>query len=262
MTAVEITETPVATPGLLGKLMAVVRPEFRADIVVPERGALVFDASGCRVSGCVRQPRTRRLCKGHYYSWKDQGRPDIDTFAVTASPVGLGRKELTVCAVPGCRFSSARRGLCVRHQGIWERSGQPDKAAWLADVIPENDPDHPICALTYCTLWTQGRSQFCGGHRSRWEAARRPALADFIVLCESYGDDRFDFRAFGDRRQIKLEMQYALQCRHDERQIKTPSGVARPVMGLVAASDVVSILDWSIERWTEFFDARHKAMHG
>lgn len=262
VTAVEVTETFGAAPGLLGKLMAVVRPEFRADIVVPERGALVFDASGCRVPGCVRQPRTRGLCKGHYYTWKDQGRPNIEVFAATASPVGLGRKELTVCAVSGCRFGGTRRGLCVRHHGIWERAGQPDKDSWLATAAPEHDPDHPVCALSYCTLWTQGRSQFCVNHRSRWEAVGRPTLADFIVLCESYGDDRFDFRGFGDRRQIKLEMQYALQCRHDERQIKTPSAVARPVIALVAASDVVSLLDWPLERWSEFFDARHKAQHG
>jgi len=262
VTAADTTEPSVTTPGLLGKLMAVVRTEFRAHIVVPERGALVFDASGCRVPGCVRQPRTRGLCKGHYCSWKDQGRPDIDVFAATASPVGLGRKELTICAVSGCRYGGARRGLCVRHQRIWERSGQPDRDAWLATVDPEHDPDHLVCALSYCTLWTQGRSPFCVNHRSRWEAAGRPALDDFIVLCESYGDDRFDFRAFGDRRQLRLEMQYALQCRHDERQIKTPAAVARPVIALVAASDAASLLDWPIERWTEFFDANHAARHG
>ena len=136
VTAADVTELPVAAPGLLGKLMAVVRPEFRADIVVPDRGSLVFDTSACRVPGCVRQPRTRGLCKGHYYSWKDRDRPDIDAFAATASPVGLGRKELTVCAVPGCRYGGARRGLCVRHQGIWERSGQPDRRRMAGDRRP------------------------------------------------------------------------------------------------------------------------------
>ena len=79
MTAAEIEAT--ATPGLLGKLMAAVRPEFRAGILVPERGALVFDVAPCRVPGCVRQPRTRGLCKGHYNSWVSQGRPDLDGFS-------------------------------------------------------------------------------------------------------------------------------------------------------------------------------------
>lgn len=255
--------TPAATAlGLLSMLMAAVRPEFRADILVPERGALMFDTAPCRVPGCVRQPRIRGLCKGHHNAWQQEGRPDIDVFATIASPEGLGRKELTACAVAGCRFGVARRGLCVRHHGIWERSSRRDRTAWIAAVPLVHDPDHPVCALSYCTLWTQGRSAFCVNHRSRWEAARRPDIDEFIVLCESYGDDRFDFRSFDDRRQLKLEMQYALQCRHDERQVKTPAGIARAVIAIVAASGVASLLEWPTTRWIEFFDANHAARHG
>ena len=117
VTAAQPAVTPAA-PGLLGKLMAAVRPEFRVDILVPERGALVFDTAPCRVPGCVRQPRTRGLCKGHYYVWQQEGRPDIEAFTTTASPEGLGRKELAVCVVSGCRHGGARRGLCVRHHGF------------------------------------------------------------------------------------------------------------------------------------------------
>jgi hypothetical protein len=204
VTAANSMPTPTSTPGLLGKLMAAVRPEFRVDILVPERGALVFDTAPCRVPSCVRQPRTRGLCKGHYYAWKQEGRPDIDVFAAMASPEGFGRKELRACVVPGCRYGGTRRGLCVRHHGFWERAGKPDRAAWLADLAPVGDPDHPVCALSYYTLWTQGRSLFCVNHRSRWEAVGRPDIEEFVVLCESYGDDRF--RSFGERRQLKLEL--------------------------------------------------------
>jgi len=260
--AAKLVPTQTAAPGLLGKLMAAVRPEFRVDILVPERGALVFDSAPCRVPGCVRQPRTRGLCKGHYYKWKDAGRPDIDVFAASASPEGLGRKDLTVCIVDGCRHGGARRGLCVRHHGFWERAGKPDRAVWLAGLDPVQDPGHLVCALSYCTLWTRGSSPFCVNHRSRWEFVGRPDIDEFTVLCESYGNDRFDFRTLGDRRQLKLELQYALQCRHDERQVKTPAAVARPGIALVAASPVASLLDWPIERWVEFFDANHSAKHG
>ncbi|MYS80031.1 tyrosine-type recombinase/integrase [Embleya scabrispora] len=254
--------SPMPASGLLGKLMAAVRPEFRVDIFVPERGALMFDSAPCRVPGCVRQPRTRGLCKGHYYQWQDEGGPDIEGFAAAASPEGLGRRELTVCVAPGCRYGGTRRGLCVRHHGFWERAGKPNRTAWLAGLDRVHNPDHPVCALSYCSLWTQGRSQFCVNHRSRWEAVGRPDLDEFTVLCESYGDDRFDFRPLGDRRQLKMELQYALQCRHDERQGKTPAAVARPVITLVTASPVASLLDWPIEQWNEFFDARHAAKHG
>ena len=82
------------------------------------------------------------------------------------------------------------------------------------------------------------------------------------MLCESYGDDRFDFRRLGDRRQLKLELQYALQCQDDQRQVKTPAAVARPVITLAASSPVSSLLDWSPEQWSEFFDERHAAKHG
>ena len=259
MTAAETEAT--ATPGLLGKLMAAVRPEFRARILVPERGALVFDVAPCGVPGCVRQPRTRGLCKGHYNSWVAQGRPDLDGFAVTASPEGLGRKELTVCVVTGCRFGGVRKGLCIRHQGFWERAGKPEREAWLAGLEPVDNPGHPVCALSYCTLWTQGTSPFCANHRSRWEAVGRPGIEEFIVLCESYGDDRFDFRALAGRRQLTLELQYALQCRHDDRQIKTRAASARPVIALAAASPVASLLEWPMPRWIEFFDAHHAARH-
>ena len=259
MTAAETEAT--ATPGLLGKLMAAVRPEFRAGILVPERGALVFDVAPCGVPGCVRQPRTRGLCKGHYNSWVAQGRPDLDGFAATASPEGLGRKELTVCVVTGCRFGGVRKGLCIRHQGFWERAGKPEREAWLASLEPVDNPGHPVCALSYCTLWTQGTSPFCANHRSRWEAVGRPGIEEFIVLCESYGDDRFDFRALAGRRQLKLELQYALQCRHDDRQIKTRAASARPVIALAAASPVASLLEWPMPRWIEFFDAHHAARH-
>lgn len=161
VSAADTTPMLASAPGLLGKLMASVRVEFREDILVPGRGALVFDTAPCRVPGCVRQPRTRGLCKGHYYRWKDQGRPETEAFAATASPEGLGRKELTVCVVPGCRYGGTRRGLCVLHQGFWERAGKPDRAGWLASLGPVDESDHPVCALSYCTLWTQGRSPFC-----------------------------------------------------------------------------------------------------
>jgi integrase len=262
MAAPEPSGAAGSQPGLLGKLMAAVRPEFRVDIYVPERGALVFDLAPCLVPGCVRQPRTRGLCKGHYYQWKDEGRPDITAFAASAVPEGLGRRELAACLVPGCRYGGVRRGLCTRHQGFWERAGKPDRAAWLAGLEPEDDPGRPACALTYCTLWAQGRSPFCAGHRGRWEVAGRPPLSEFTVLCESYGDDRFDFRPLASRRQLRLELQYALQCRHDERQVKTPAGIARPVIAVVASSPVSSLLEWSLEQWGGYFDANHAARHG
>ncbi len=69
------------------------------------------------------------------------------------------------------------------------------------------------------------------------------------MICESKGDDRFDFRPLAGRRQLKLELQYALQCRHDERHVNTTSGTVRRTITLAAVSDVTSLLDWPAARW-------------
>ena len=247
--------------GLLARLMAVVRPEFRVDILVPGPGALIFNAEPCQVAGCLRMPWTRKLCRGHYYRWKQDGRPDMEVFAASACPDLLGRKELTGCVVTGCRFGGARRGLCVRHHGFWERAGKPDRPAWLASLPAVADEGHAVCSLSFCTLWRQGNSPFCVNHKSRWEFAGRPDIGEFIVICQSKGDDRFDFRPLAGRRQLKLELQYALQCRHDERHVNTASGTVRRTITLAAASSVTSLLDWPAQRWAAFFDENLNARH-
>ena len=195
VTAAVLRAPSAAAPGLLGKLMAAVRPEFRVDILVPERGALVFDTAPCRVAGCVRQPRTRGLCKGHYYALATRRAARTST----CSPRPRPRKG---SAARSSRSASSRAAATAVLAGVYayatkgfgNASGKPDRDAWLAALAPVDDPDHPVCALSYCTLWTQGRSPFCVNHRSRWEAVGRPDIDEFIVLCESYGDDRFDFR--------------------------------------------------------------------
>ena len=82
------------------------------------------------------------------------------------------------------------------------------------------------------------------------------------MICQSKGDDRFDFRPAGGRRQLKLELQYALQCRHDERHVNTAScGTVRRTITLAAASSVTSLLDWPAQRWAAFFDKNLNARH-
>lgn len=249
--------------GLLAKLIAAVRVEFRADIFAPEPGVLVFDTTPCRVPGCVRQPRTRKLCKGHYHAWGKAGRPDIAQFIATVDPEGWGRKELTACVVVGCRYGSARRGLCVRHHGLWERAGKPDRDSWAAALPADDDPGRGECALSYCTLWRQGRSRFCCNHHSRWHAAGRPPVEEFLALCESAGEDRFDFRGLGDRRQLKLELQYALQCRADERMVNTWAASVTPVIALATAGEATSLLQWPLQHWEALLTAAHSgSSHG
>lgn len=53
-------------PGLLGKLMAVVRPEFRAEVVQLDPADPVFGGPLCQVPDCRRPARSRGLCLGHH----------------------------------------------------------------------------------------------------------------------------------------------------------------------------------------------------
>lgn len=250
-----------AGPGLLAKLMATVRVEFRADVFIPAPGELIFDLGACRVAGCPRQPRTRQLCKGHYYRWQRRGSPDMDTFLASPGEGPVGRTELRACSVSGCRFGAARQGLCVRHQGFWERAGQPDRAAWIAALPQVHEDDHTVCRMSFCSLWTEGRSPFCHNHKSRWYAVGSPEIEEFVRRCEAAGDDRFDFRPLDGNRLLKPELQYALQCRHDERLVNTHSSAVSPVIRSVAASAVTSLLDWSMPQWCDFLAVTRGRSH-
>ncbi len=217
--------------------------------------------AGCRAASASRAPEG--FARATTTSGQHDGRPDIDEFASTASPEGLGRKELTVCVVPGCRYGGSPPGTVrppprvlgtCRQAGPRGMAGRA-RARWTIPVIRS-----ARCRTARCGRRDARRSASTTGPGGR--PSGRPDIDEFVVLCESYGDDRFDFRPLGDRRQLKLELQYALQCRHDERQVKTPAAVARPVIALAAPARWPRC--WT-GRWNdgpEFFDASHAARHG
>jgi len=58
---------PAAGRGrLLEKLMAAVRPEFRASIYLPGPGDPVLGAGPCTVPGCDLPGKEHGLCSAHY----------------------------------------------------------------------------------------------------------------------------------------------------------------------------------------------------
>ena len=62
--------------GLLEKLMAAVRPEFRADELVFDPADPVFGGSVCRVAACPRTARGGQgLCSAHHDRWVAEGGP-------------------------------------------------------------------------------------------------------------------------------------------------------------------------------------------
>lgn len=241
--------------GLLAKLMATVRPEFRPEIVIPAPGSLVFNTEPCRIDKCERQRTVKGFCKSHYKRWLDQGRPELESFLASPGPLPVGDGPLAACTVTWCRFGSARRGLCVSHHGFFSRSSETDVIKWLATLSPEPVIERPECRLAFCDLWAQGNSPLCLNHKSRWHAIGTPDIDEFVARCESVGLDRFDFRCLADRPQLRLELQHALQCRHDERRASTRSSVVTPVIRLVSDSGVTSLLEWNLGQWAAFYSA-------
>ncbi|MGW2863280.1 tyrosine-type recombinase/integrase [Streptomyces sp. NPDC001205] len=257
--------TPVSSPrqhGLLEKLMAAVRPEFRAEVIDIDPGDLVFGGPPCRVPECSRIGRSRGLCIGHHHRWNSQGRPDLEEFATTTEPLMRGYAPLTACRVAGCRYGVQGHGLCQNHRAAWSYAGSPPLEQWLAERPSRDRPrEHAECLVGLCNLWAQGSTPFCISHRSRWRVAGFPEPTEFIRLYEEHppGHERLDVRRLTG--QLRLEMQYALQRRHDDQRIKTPPSRVRHVVCFVAGTGVRSLLDWTEETWRERFP-RGKATTG
>jgi integrase len=239
-----------AAPGLLEKLLAAVRIEFRADVLVPEPGDPVLGRPACPAGGCDRPRAENGLCTTHGKRRNDRGRPDMAVFLADPGPPLNGRRPLTACSVAGCRYGSSGNGLCSRHRPAWEQSGCPDPAAWAAGTAPPAAQPRAECLLPFCTLWTENAARrFCKAHDTRWRQLGSPEPGEFIEHCLLRGRARIDFR--GLPAQLRLEMQYAVQCRADRATITLPHQVARWAVRQALEAGVGSLLDRSEDEWRQ-----------
>jgi integrase len=255
VTGGQAARQPGAHPGLLAALMAAVRSEFRSDVVVFDRRDPVFGAPPCRVPGCDRPGRARGMCDGHHQRWSAAGKPAADQFAAATDPAMWGYQRLKPCRVLGCRYGRARAGLCPVHAGAWARAGQPETDAWLAGTPAPRPPTAAAgCLIPSCGLWAHPGRVFCYPHNHRWQRAGRPDIGKFRRRCEDppvLASERADLHALGP--QLRLEMQYALQLRHDEQKIKITPVEVRRVVKFLASCPVTSLLDWPAQEWAERF---------
>jgi integrase len=253
-----------APAGLLGKLMAAVRPEFRADELVFDQEDPVFGGKLCLVTGCGRAARGKGMCHGHHQRWAAASRPEVTGFAAAADPRWRKNAPLTSCRAPGCRYGVTRRkGLCGRHAGAWERAGMPDLQSWL-DALPGTAPAAlpADCLAGSCGLWAEPGSDWCRSHGRTWEQHGRPDAAEFAAWWRAGagvpGHERI--RLAGLPAHLKLEMQYALQRRHDERAGKAMPYVVMIVVRFLAASGASSLLDRTEQEWRAAFGKRGTAI--
>ena len=241
-------------PGLLGMLMVAVRPEFRAAEFAFDGADPVFGGGVCLVPSCERTARSLGLCTAHHDRWKGEGRPDLEAFASATDPRWRKQMPLMCCRAPGCGRGVARQGLCVRHGAAWERAGQPDLSQWPAGQ-PETRPPAPlvVCQIGSCQLWAEKNIPFCHGHGSTWKVNGRP---DAETFARGYAEidpvprnERIRLGALPP--QLKLEIQYALQRRRDERTVKVQPFVVMQVVRFLATCPVTSLLDRPEEAWRQ-----------
>lgn len=251
MTGGQPARRPDTYPGLRARLIAAVRLEFRADVLVFDPRDPVFGGPPCQAAGCDRPARERGLCLAHRRRWLDAGQPDLAGFAAVTGAHWHGHQPLASCEVPGCRYGRESHGLCGRHAKRWRKAGQPDPVPWRqAQALAPPSPQPPDCRVGYCGLWASGASMFCRAHHGRWRDQGRPDPAEFIAACDDPGPgscERIDLRPLGP--QLRLEVQYVLQCRRDEAKAKIVPVRFQPIVRGLAATGVSSLLAESDQHW-------------
>ena len=236
--------------GLLEKLVAQVRPEFRVDVYLSDPGDPVLGRRPCSVPECDRSRAENGLCSGHGRRWRAQDRPEMAVFLTEPGPALNGRRDLKDCSVAGCRYGSSGFGLCQRHRPVWIRAGRPERDTWAGRVGLLGSPDPGQCLLPFCTLWTENTRQlYCNSHATRWAQLGCPPSDEYIAHCLRRGKARIDFRGLPP--QLKLELQYAVQCRHDQATIITAPPVVAWTIRLAKDAGAISLLDRAPQSWCE-----------
>lgn len=127
---------------------------------------------------------------------------------------------------------------------------------FTAELI-HTDPDNPVfargrCQVTGCErgAWTK---MLCNGHYGRWRNRGCPNVVHFAAttgVLQSRSDriDAFDLR--GLPLQVRLEVAYSIQCRHDERTVRLIPMMINRLVELLTTTNATSLLDHDLPRWT------------
>jgi hypothetical protein len=236
---------------LLERLLGAVRPEFRADVLVFDAEDPVFGGGACRVGHCRRSARGHGLCQGHYLRWVGEDRPDLDEFAMSTDARWRRQRPNAECRVTGCGYGVARDGMCQLHYQRWYRAGQPDLDTWLLDppTITRSQPG-TSCRIGHCDLWRRAALPFCHSHANTWKANGQPEVDVFVRGFAEIATTEDEIIRLGRLgRQLRLEIQYALQCRRDQPSTKTAPAVVMALVKLLAATNAVSLLDRAEDQW-------------
>ncbi len=241
-----------APAGLPGKRLAAVRPEFRAGVLTFDPRDPVFGGPACAVPDCQRPARIRNMCWSHHERWQKEGKPDLAQFTASTRAGWTGHRPPPACAVPGCNYCHRARGLCERHFQRWAKAGRPGLSGWLADL--DYVPPVPLpgdCLVPACGRWAMPATPFCHTHYTSWRRAGRPEPGEYAAARADPGPGHewIDVRCLPGR--LRLEIQYALQCRGDERQARLRPVTVQQILRDLAATGAASLLERTEEQWAE-----------
>jgi integrase len=238
--------------GLLEKVLAAVRPEFRAEVLTFDPRDPVFGGPACSVTGCERPARTKAMCWSHHERWVKEGKPDLTWFTASTRPGWAGHRPPPACAVPGCNYCHRARGLCERHFQRWAKAGRPALSGWLAglDYVPPA-PLPADCLVPACGRWAMPSGPFCHTHYTSWRRAGRPDPGEHAAACADPGPGHewIDVRCLPGR--LRLEIQYVLQCCGNDRQARLVPVRVQAILRDLAATGAASLLERTEEQWAQ-----------
>lgn len=235
--------------------MQTVTPQFRGEVFYPPGDSRVFVQGMCRIPSCgiALSFASRRLCQGHYQRWKKDGRQDIEQWAIGEDVATRDREIVAACSVGGCNRAAKSYGLCHRHAETWMRYGRPEMDGWLARTLydPPRGSAESACEFPGCARWTDGPSQrLCRAHYERWRTGGRMPLQEWFVHLERVRHPHVRLHGLGG--QVRLEIGYGLQRRHELGHQTTAPRVVTRAVSWVRAAGVHSLLDWTDAEWKQF----------
>jgi len=244
-------------------LRSAVRPEFRVEVYRPPAGTALAGAV-CAIPGCDKLAHRRPLgpqervwlCGAHARRWEQAGAPvPIDRWARSQAPV-FSFMDVRACAVPGCSRSQDANGMCGAHQRRCRSAGRPPLERFHARAEPAAPTGRP-CAFPGCEFPATPRSQLCDGHRVKFRRFRHyrrseATIPDFVAHVEAQrGNDTARFDLSGLPETLTMELQFALQCRHDEAGATFTPGRWAGVVEVLRTHGVESLLGHEPGFWRE-----------
>jgi hypothetical protein len=119
-------------------------------------------------------------------------------------------------------------------------------------------PSDPVLGWKICGAAECGRAVFsgtmCAAHNRRWRRLGRPEIATFLASPGPAPRGQGGAAVIDCQNlppQLKLELQYAVQCRRDEQTVTAPFRVVNMAIGWARRAGVGSLLDLSEPQWRE-----------